>query len=351
MKCNDDYYNKERKEEFIEYHSSKKAETDEPVYDKWKYDRIKTVFRKISIFEYRYNKDFCELRPFVDNDFTTDVYREWLSNLTSQTSRNWMSILRAYLKWCRDQGFIDARAYEEHPFFEKYQKKDDKIEGCSLRSAKAIRSIKSRLDDDSEPNVDNDFVFLNENEFFDYIQELFVKEDGRYLMYAVLCCLLYYGFSHKEIPEIKRLEVDEQKRKVRDVIITNDIAFKIICEAKHAESYVVTGAFRAIKYEYPDTQYLLRTRKTPDKINASFIRKILDYEDKAAKELPAMSKYKNIRIKGSTISKLSTFYQMRNDEMIFGSEIVKDKIKNKAYQEPISYQTYWLMLAKAKEIK
>jgi hypothetical protein len=348
---NNDYYNKERKVKFIELYASKKNELGDTITDTWKLRRVETVFRKLSVFEYRYDKDFCELKPVEDENFTKDIYREWLGNLTSQTSRNWTSVLRAYIEWCQEERIITPRAYAEHPFYSKYRTREERIEGCSLRSAKAVRTIKTILEDDIEPDAKNDFVFSNENDFFDYVKELFDTEDGQYIMYAVICCLLYYGFSHEEIPEIKRIEVDEQKKTVRRVLITNDKAFEMICKAKHADQYTVTGTSRTIKYSFPDTAYLLRTRKTLDKVNASYIRKLLDYEDKAAKDLPTSSKYKNIRIKGSTISKLATFYQMRNEEESLGSNVVKSKIENKEYKEPISYQTYWLMLAKAKQIK
>ena len=193
-----------------------------------------------------------------------------------------------------------------------------------------------------------------------------VLSHEKYTMPAALMILLYYQFESTAVTKILKSEVDTTGHTVQSVYIDDEKAFSIIYRAKILDSYNTTFERNNKNYErieyYADSPYLLRNtsrgrkkeQETEQPVPYSFVKKVMEVERKANKELPENSPYKNVIIKGATISKLKLFHEMRVDEKKYGLEFVKENIidgKYGNYTVPQTvYREYCLMASKARKI-
>lgn len=357
MKQSNDYYNKERKEEFIVDTMIQKDDSGEPligpdgeyvVLNKRQYTVARASFNKLAVFEKEFDKDFCELKRGIDENFISSLYNKWLSNLSDIYSIAVHTVLRNYVVWCYNNDIITRVQYFRHPFYEKTIMKWNYNDNKRAQSA-SLR-VKNQIDYISDNKSDRDlgnYIFHSEDEFFDYIDTLFGNPQN--IMYAAACSLLYYGFSNDEIRYIRKDEVDEILFTVQNVKIDNDIAWKLICAAKHTDSYILEYESGEKTVFLTDTPYLIRGRPADSEgepISKAFIKRIYSREKEMVNSLPIQSGYKNILIKVSLIKKLRAFYQMMREEQEYGIDYVMDKILNEEYCTPIKYREYQIMRAR-----
>lgn len=348
-------YNHDRKAAFIEFYIN--GGRDEGAAKYRRRDAV-TALNKVSIVETKYNKDFCEFKS--GSSEINDLCVLWLNNLADSRRVRMTSILRAYLKWCYQNDYIDAEQYYSHDMTNTMYRKSSKND---VWSSMLIKQMEIASENETN-SLDADFIFEDKESFIEYVSTVFGHE--RYTMPAALMILLYYQFESTAITKILKSEVDEDRHTVKDVYIDDEVAFNIICRAKAIESYNTTferknKIYYRIEY-YVDSPYLLRNtsrgrrkeQESDQQVPYSFVKKIMGVERKANEELPEDSPYKNVIIKGATISKLKLFHEMRADEKKYGLEFVKENITDGKYGNytvpQTVYREYCLMASKARKI-
>ena len=357
------FYNAEQKQAFIISYATKKDENGNPlvdpknssdyIYTHDHYIKSRAIFNKIGEIETRYNKDFCDIVLGTDQKMIDDIYLKCFVGKVEYTNRISTSVLRKYLAWCYDNGYISLNNYRKHPF---YKTITSDVHRCPKNHFKSteINGVRGKNTVNAVKNADFrniDYVFKREDNFFEYIRELFFGE--AFVMQAACCCLLYYGFENEKILNIKRDEVIEKNHSVCQRIIDNPVAFELILRAKYASFFVTKKEGKDVKRCYSDTSYLLRSAnksKGDAPVSAPFFHRVYAKEDEAAKLLPDDSKYKEIRVKLNTIKKLRTFHRIVKDAEQYGEDYVITNIKNGEYGNDIDYTTYLTMLARSDEL-
>ena len=351
------FYNEDRKKEFLYDYAGEKDEKGNLILDESgnfviknqaDYTRCRAVLRRIAVFEFRYGKDFCELQNGVDKDFLNSIYSELFSNLSEYTSKVYHIILRKYVMWCHDKNYISSVQCYDHPFY------ISRITGWKTRTSDDFRSMRTKkqiecLQENIEESQNENYIFKSENEFFEYVEELFGSTE--YIMDAAICCLLYYGFEMKDIRTIKRTDVNDRTHTVCGVKIENTDAFKLIKKAKHASSYVALCDTLTVNRCYVDGPYLIRSHRiesVDNPISMTYMWKLLDREEKAAKRDRVSLKYRGIRIKPVLISKLRVFYKAVSDKEEYGLDYVLEKFRTRQYK-PLKYREFQSMLLKCGE--
>ena len=350
MRSFDKFYNKDRKLLFVEEYS-KQGKTEQAI--KTRANNCYSVFGNVCSIENKYNKDLCEF--LYGGPETDDLYLTWFNNISCGRATIYTTMIRAYVKWCYENNYINAKTYSEHGLIFECRKRPNNEKNVT----NAIKIKQMKLAENNE--VSTEFIFENEEAFLKYIQELF--RDEKYVMTAAVAVLLYYQFDFNTIRDILKTDVDEERHTVLNTPIENEDAFKIIYKAKVATEYttfvdyVTRSASGFTRVEtYMDCPYLLRTTsrgiKNPTgKISASYACRFVSFEKEAMKTLPADSLYKGILIRSNTISKLKTFHRIREDEMKFGLKYVEEAIKDNRYNSTMTYYNYCLMASKMKSIK
>lgn len=353
MKRNKDYYDEERKEKFLIDTLVEKDENGNPRMNsvgeyiplyKRKYGIARNTFSRLANFEREFGKDFCELKRVEDDDFVSEIYNKWLSNISDNYSVSIHNVLRDYILWCCNNNIISHNQYFMHPFYEKTTTPWS-YEG-GQRESRSTR-IKNQLDYISNGEIDkSNYIFPSENDLFDYIKTIF--SDSKNTMYAAVLCLLYYGFSSEEIPYIRRDDVDEKNTLVRNTVITNNIAWKLICRAKYAVDYISGIGSHLF---YAETPYLIRSFRNTEvgAVSINFVKRIYLKEKEAVDELPAGSKYKGILVKVPLLKTLRIFYQIVQEEQIYDTHYVAEKFRNGEYDTTMQYRQYKTMCAKIKK--
>ncbi len=361
------FYNTERKQAFIVSYATKKDEFGNPIvdpedvtgyiYNHNYFVKTRAIFNKLGQIESHYDKDFSEINPETDQDMIQDIYLNCFINRSDCGSRFDNAILRNYLSWSYNNGYISADTYQFHPFLKKYKTNfkrngsDKDTKTLDLRGERINNTIDTIKDIDCESVVERDYVFRTPNDFFSYIKELFASDV--FAMQAAACCLLYYGFKSDEIFTIKRIDVVDKEQSVCQQYIDNPIAFDLILRAKHITTFTTGGNKKRQEQSYNDSIYLLRSNRKNEvdiPVNSQFFFKIYGKEDDAAELLPMTSPYKNIRIKLNTIKKLRGFHCILKDSEEYGESYVATKFKNNEYRYGFDYQTYLLMLAKSNKL-
>lgn len=361
------FYNTERKQAFIVSYATKKDELGNPIvdpenatsyiYNHSYFVKTRAIFNKLGQIESHYNKDFCEINPETDQDMIQDIYLNCFINRSDCGSRFDNAILRSYLSWSYNSGYISADTYQFHPFLKKFKTNfkrngsDKDTKTLDIRGERINKTINTIKDVDCESVVELDYVFRTPDDFFSYIKELFSSDV--FAMQAAACCLLYYGFKSDEIFTIKRIDVVDEDQSVCQQYIDNPIAFDLILRAKHITTFKTGGTKKRQEQTYNDSIYLLRSNRKNEvdiPVNSQFFFKIYKKEEDAAELLPITSPYKNIRIKLNTIKKLQGFHCILKDSEEYGESYVATKFKNNEYRYGLDYQTYLLMLAKSNKL-
>ena len=353
MKRNSGYYNEERKENFLIDTLVEKDDNGNPRMNsvgeyvllyKRKYGIARNTFRRLADFEREFGKDFCELKRIEDDDFVSNIYNRWLSNISDNYSVAIHNVLRGYVLWCCNKNIINHSQYFMHPFCGKtttlWSYEGGQSESRSTR-------IKNQLDYISDGKIDkSNYIFPSEDDLFDYIKTIF--SDSKNTMYAAVLCLFYYGFSSEEIPYIRRDDIDEENIMVRNTIISNNIAWKLICKAKYAVDYISEIGNHLF---YTETPYLIRTFQNTEvgAVSINFVKRIYLREKEAVDELPAESKYKGILVKVPLLKTLRVFYQIVQEEQKYGTHYVTEKFRNGEYDITMKYRQYKTMCAKIKK--
>ena len=347
------YYNGSQKAEFLISYIAVKDDFGNPVKDEFgdyvfpksKFERSRSVLHKLKKYEDMCDKDFCYWDSIAEENIIDMMYGEWFNNVSNFTSRMDHAVLKAYISWCRQNEIITPLQSEDHPFMswcqENYSMRGELYDAAAIRSSRVNNGIEHGV------NPKSDYIFATENEFFDYISTIF--EDDKYVMYATICCLIYYGFSSEEAMLIRRDDVDEYNKTVCGRLIDNDTAFDIICRAKHADKYVVQTRNRLINKQYANGPYLIRTDRKDSMVNPvplTFAMKLPTYQRRAEEELPPDSKYNGIQVKLTTIRKLRTFYIAAKDQRRYGIDYTASKFKNGDYGSTLEYLDYRMMSAR-----
>lgn len=348
-------YNHDRKAAFMEFYINGGRDKSAA---KYRQRDAATALNKVAIVETKYNKDFCDFKS--GSAEMSDLCLLWLNNLADPRRVRMTSILRAYLKWCYQNDYINAEQYYGHDMTGTVSRSSNKSDVWSSMLVKQME-----VASENETNsLDSDFIFENKEEFVKYVSTVLGHE--KYTMPAALMILLYYQFESAIVTKILKSEVNTKDHTVRNIYIDNEVAFDIIHRAKIIDSYSTTFERNNKNYErieyYADSPYLLRNtsrgrkkeQETDQQVPYSFVKKIMEVERNANKELPEDSPYKNVIIKGATISKLKLFHEMRADEKKYGLEFVKENITDGKYGNytvpQTVYREYCLMASKARKI-
>lgn len=348
-------YNYDRKAAFMEFYINGGRNKDAARYRQR--DAV-TALNKVAIVEAKYKKDFCEFKS--GSTEMNDLCVLWLNNLADTRRVRMTSILRAYLKWCYQNDYINAEQYYGHDMTSTVSRSSNKTD---VWSSMLIKQMEVASENETN-SLDSDFIFEDKESFIEYVSTVLGHE--KYTMPAALMVLLYYQFESTAITKILKSEVDTAEHTVQNVYIDDEVAFGIIYRAKIIDSYSTTFERNNKNYDrieyYADSPYLLRNtsrgrkkeQETDQQVPYSFVKKVMEVERKANKELPENSPYKNVIIKGATISKLKLFHEMRVDEKKYGLEFVKENIidgKYGNYTVPQTvYREYCLMASKARKI-
>ena len=351
-----EFYNEKQKWEFINSYATEKDEAGNPlvdssgcyVYKTNAFKRSRSIFNKLGRVESVYNKDFSDIQSETDKKMIDDIYLICFSNITATAGRSALCILKAYLLWCRDNDYITTKQYNENPFRRTISDDYEQIRSGQIKTT-TTRSerIKKTIETINNANdIDSDYIFKTEDEFFSYINELFSPD--AFIMEAAVCCLLYYGYTYEEIVNVKRYEVDDEAHLVGDTEIENDAAFNLILRAKYATVFHTTGDYKRKACRYCEGRYLIRShmKRSEDRpLGLASISIFSRYVERAAGELPIGHKYKDIRVRSATIRKLKMFYSALKDGEQYGTNYAVTKLKNKEYGT-LDYGTYLVMLAK-----
>lgn len=357
MKRTTEFYNEDRKMKFILNESAKKDSEGNFIKDssgeyvwlaKGKYSKYSSVLHKLAVFEQKYNKDFCDIEAIKDENFIADIYAKWFTTIGTTYAKDSYTILRKYILWCRDQDIITPKQCVSHPFYQMWA--NGWIRSESLADARSVRVKNTKaygVSHLSHDDVSASCIFPAENDFFRYIETVF--EDAENIMVAASLCLLYYEFTTKEVRLIKRKEVDEDSRTVQGVYIGNDVAWRIICEAKHATTYTFPQRYRIITSYYADGPYLIRTNQKKcetDPVTVGFMVQLYSKEQPFIDRLPKESEYKNLLVLPTDVQRLRVFYRILQDEQEHGERYVIDKFNNNEYGTKIIYRDYETMRIK-----
>lgn len=360
MKRSTGFYNEDIKTKFLLDETCEKAsdgslardETGEYVIsNRGRYNKIRATFNKLGEYERKYQKDFYEITLDEDEDFLSDVYLKLLSNANASYERAIYAILREYILWCRNNNIITTKQYFQHPFYEVFKynwgwRKDSWGNGSS--SVRIERQLEYVKKDFSDEDMLNNYIFPSEDEFFQYVSAVYGGTEN--IMIAAILCLLYYGFPKEEIRFMKRVEVIEDSRIIRRVLIDNDVAWALIYKAKWADGYNKKYTDRVAETRYADGPYLIRTNmksSETEPVGAGFFKKLYQKEESVVSNLPASSIYKNVLVSPNDIISLRVFYKIMSDEQECGTDYVVEKFRQKKYNTALDYRKYQIMRIKA----
>lgn len=349
-------YNTDRKEPFIEYYVDYRRANQDVSDETRKNRRVRAsgVFNRLGPIEKNYDKDFCE---FLDGSpEMDDVYLRWLNQVTDSFRNVVVPVMKSYVAWCYENGYIDARTYKEHGITNLKNEKSKDLK----------RSITSKqlnlIEREIEKNY-GDFVFADEESFIEYVEV--VLSVDKYLMIAVAMILCYYQFEAEEMRNLLKTDVNPIDHTVKGVHITSDKAFDIILRSTKMSAYLTKSEIKAnvfYRSEYfQDSVYLLRSSTRGNKkeqedprVGATFMQNITVAQKNAAKALPVNSPYKHITITPKNIKKLKIFHEIKKDEETHGTDYMihqmYDGVYRPAFYKDRGYRQYCLMIKKVKNI-
>ena len=287
------FYNPERKEEFIGHYLNQNENVETNYLKK---SQCNSSFSKARDAEQKFEKDLCEF----DDDENKYFIANYLTLIKDSTSRVYVMVYKAYLKWCAQQGYITEGNLNNNYLFNYNRRK--------------LKEINSEKDKSSGNKLNANRVFGSEESFVSFVDKIF--SDDEHIMDAAVVCLLYCGFDADEIVQIKITDVDKDKQEISGKKIDNNHAFEIICRAIPDTVFVSTAANgKQIYKTYIRNQYLIRRLmksensmaiKINEPMSISYVNSIFYFVKKRIEN----SEYKNFDISIGKVSKLKFFFEM-----------------------------------------
>ena len=287
------FYNPERKEKFIGHYLNQNENVETNYLKK---SQCNSSFSKARDAEQKFEKDLCEF----DDDENKYFIANYLTLIKDSTSRVYVMVYKAYLKWCAQQGYITEDNLNNNYLFNYNRRK--------------LKEINSEKDKSSGNKLNANRVFGSEESFVSFVDKIF--SDDEHIMDAAVICLLYCGFDADEIVQIKITDVDKDKQEISGKKIDNNHAFEIICRAIPDTVFVSTAANgKQIYKTYIRNQYLIRRLmksensmaiKINEPMSISYVNSIFYFVKKRIEN----SEYKNFDISIGKVSKLKFFFEM-----------------------------------------
>ena len=132
-----------------------------------------TALNKVAIVETKYNKDFCEFKS--GSTEMNDLCVLWLNNLADTRRVRMTSILRASLKWCYQNDYINAEQYYGHDMTSTVSRSSNKTD---VWSSMLIKQMEVASENETN-SLDSDFIFEDKDSFIEYVSTVLGHENIR----------------------------------------------------------------------------------------------------------------------------------------------------------------------------